>query len=152
MLSMYQHNSKNVPEYGSSDASPLMPEPAWHLYIVRCADGSLYTGIARDVERRLAEHRAGTPRGARYLRGRGPLALALAAPVGSRGSALRVERAVKALPKRRKEALVAGAEPVADLLARLTDRRDRRARPVAQRPRAARQRAKSSRVSGSVGG
>ncbi len=117
-----------------------MPEHPWHLYIVRCADGSLYTGVALDVERRLAEHRAGAARGARYLRGRGPLALVLAAPVGSRSEALRIERAVKALPKRRKEALVAGEET-------LTEAAD-----AAQRSRAARHRAKSSRVPGSVGG
>ena len=84
----------------------------------------------------MAEHRAGAPRGARYLRGRGPLALALAMPVGSRGEALRLERTVKALPKRRKEALVAGRESV----------------DAGQSSRSARQRAKSSRVPGSVGG
>ncbi len=89
----------------------------WHLYIVRCADGSLYTGVAVDVARRIAEHRAGASRAARYLRGRGPLALALSHPVGSRAQALRLERAVKALPKRRKEALVAGTESIAELRA-----------------------------------
>ncbi|TMQ51857.1 MAG: GIY-YIG nuclease family protein, partial [Candidatus Eisenbacteria bacterium] len=49
------------------------PAPRWHVYIVRTRDGTLYTGITIDVERRLAEHRADGGRGARYLRGRQPL-------------------------------------------------------------------------------
>jgi len=77
----------------------------WYLYMVRCRGGPLYTGIACDVQRRLSQHRAG--KGARYLRGRGPLELVFQAYVGSRSRALRLERAVKCLPKRRKEALAA---------------------------------------------
>jgi len=46
---------------------------AWYVYILRCGDGTLYTGITDDVDRRLAAHRAG--RGAKYTRGRGPLEL-----------------------------------------------------------------------------
>ena len=75
--------------------------PIWSLYIIRCADNSLYTGISPDVERRLAEHAAG--RGARYLRGRGPLQLIGSALVGSHGQALRVEYRFKRLSKSRKE-------------------------------------------------
>ena len=82
----------------------------WHLYIVRCRDGTLYTGIATDVERRLAEHQGAGPRGARYLRGRGPLTLALALEVGTRGVALRLEHRVKRMSRPDKEALV--ADPV----------------------------------------
>ncbi len=72
--------------------------------MVRCRDGSLYTGIACDVARRLAEHRAG--RGAKYLRGRGPIELVFSERIGSRGLALRAERCVKKLAKPKKEALV----------------------------------------------
>lgn len=79
----------------------------WHLYIVRCRDGTLYTGIATDVTRRLAEHEGAGPRGARYLRGRGPLTLALALEVGARGAALRLEHRVKRMSRADKEALVA---------------------------------------------
>lgn len=79
----------------------------WHLYIVRCRDGTLYTGIATDVERRLVEHQGSGPRGARYLRGRGPLTLALALEVGARGAALRLEHRVKRMSRADKEALVA---------------------------------------------
>jgi putative endonuclease len=75
------------------------------LYVVRCADGALYTGIALDVRRRLMQHRAG--RGAKALRGRGPLVLLRRCRVGALGRALRAERAMKRLPKARKEQLVA---------------------------------------------
>ena len=79
----------------------------YSLYIVRCADGSLYTGIAVDVARRLAEH-AGGPRGARYLRGKGPLELVFEQPVGDRSYASRLEHRVKRLGRSAKEALIAG--------------------------------------------
>jgi putative endonuclease len=78
----------------------------WHLYLVRCADGSLYTGITTDVERRLAAH--GRDRGARRLRGRGPLQLVFCRAVGDRSAALRIERRVKRLDRAQKERLIAG--------------------------------------------
>lgn len=80
--------------------------PTWHLYIVRCRDGTLYTGIATDVARRLVEHEGQGPRGARYLRGRGPLAVALTLEVGARGAALKLEHRVKRMSRAEKEALV----------------------------------------------
>ncbi|MFN8012721.1 MAG: GIY-YIG nuclease family protein [Holophagaceae bacterium] len=79
----------------------------WHLYLLRCGDGTLYCGIALDVAARLEAHRAG--KGARYTRGRGPLVLAYVERCGSRGEALRRERAVKALGRAAKLALIAGA-------------------------------------------
>jgi putative endonuclease len=82
--------------------------------MVRCRDGALYTGIACDVERRLAEHRCGA--GAKYLRGRGELHLVFRQRVGSRSRALQVERAVKRLSKRRKEELAASGRDVVELL------------------------------------
>ena len=78
----------------------------WHVYIVRCRDGSLYTGIATDVRRRIAEHARRYGRGAKYLRGRGPLRLVFARVIGTRGLALRIESRIKKLPKARKEALI----------------------------------------------
>ncbi|MCK6586494.1 MAG: GIY-YIG nuclease family protein, partial [Polyangiaceae bacterium] len=63
-----------------------MREP-WHVYILRCADGTLYTGIAIDVDARLERHASG--RGARYTRGRGPLVLVHVERAGSKGDALR---------------------------------------------------------------
>lgn len=83
----------------------------WFVYIVRCGDGTLYTGIATDVRRRIAEHARHDGRGARYLRGRGPLRLMFVRAIGAKGLALRVESRIKKLPKARKEALIAeGAE------------------------------------------
>ena len=79
----------------------------WHLYIVRCRHGHLYTGIATDVQRRLSEHRAG--RGAKYLRGRGPLTLVFEQRIGKKELALKIERQVKRLPKAQKERLINNA-------------------------------------------
>ncbi len=89
-----------------------MPDPGvapdqYNLYILRCADGSLYTGIAIDVDSRLAEHERGT-RGAKYLRGRTPFRLVFHAPVGDRSEAQRVEYRVKRLDRSEKLRLVSG--------------------------------------------
>ena len=92
-------------------------DPQWHLYLLRLANGHLYTGITTDVERRFAEHLAGAPKGAKCLRGRGPLQLVHAQPVGSRGEALRAEWVVKKLSKRHKEQLVEGRLALAAILA-----------------------------------
>ena len=86
----------------------------YSLYILRCADDSLYTGIALDVMKRVQEHAAG-PRGAKYLRGRGPLSLAFQVQVGDRGAASRAEHMVKKLPKSAKERLIMGAITLAEL-------------------------------------
>jgi putative endonuclease len=78
----------------------------WHLYVLRRADGALYTGISTDVERRIAEHTRGGARAARSLRARGPLTLVYRALLGAHGTALRAERRIKALPRRDKETLL----------------------------------------------
>jgi putative endonuclease len=94
-----------------------MPEkaPEWYLYMVRCRDGKLYTGIATDIERRIAEHRAG--KGAKYLRGRAPLKLVFRSRIGSRSLALKVEQAIKKLPKSRKETIIESGMDLSRLLA-----------------------------------
>lgn len=79
----------------------------YSLYILRCNDGSLYTGIAVDVAKRLREHE-NSKRGAKYLRGRGPLQLVFEAALGDRSVATRAEHRVKRLDRSQKEALVAG--------------------------------------------
>jgi putative endonuclease len=78
--------------------------PDWYVYILKCRDGSLYTGIATDVERRIADHLAS--KGAKYLRGRAPLKLVFKKQVGEKGRALKVEHQVKRLPRHKKEALI----------------------------------------------
>lgn len=77
----------------------------WHLYILRCKDGSLYTGITTDVEKRLEAHRSG--KGAKYTRGRGPLELVYREQCGTHSDALKRELAVKALTREQKQALIA---------------------------------------------
>ena len=79
-------------------------ENNWHLYILRCGDGSLYTGITTHVEKRLEAHSSG--RGAKYTRGRGPLRLVYREECGTHSQALKREWAIKALSRREKETLV----------------------------------------------
>lgn len=78
----------------------------WSVYLVRCRDRSLYTGIATDVGSRFAQHCQGGAKAAKYLRGRGPLELVFSAAVGDRSQASRLEARIKRLPKRDKERLV----------------------------------------------
>jgi len=79
---------------------------AWHVYVVECADGSLYTGIALDAEQRVARHNAG--HGARYTRSRLPVRLVHVEMAESRGAALRREYAIKRLTVAAKRELIAG--------------------------------------------
>jgi putative endonuclease len=76
----------------------------WFLYIIRCRDYSLYTGIATDVGRRFIEHEQG--HGAKYLRGKGPLTLEFYKKAGSRSRALTLECRIKQLSKAEKERIV----------------------------------------------
>ncbi len=76
----------------------------WCVYLLRCADGSLYTGITNDLPRRLDAHRSG--RGARYTRGRAPLALLHTEPAPTRSAALRREHELKQLRRRDKLAFL----------------------------------------------
>ncbi|MFW5823975.1 MAG: GIY-YIG nuclease family protein [Marinobacter sp.] len=80
----------------------------WHLYLVRTAGNTLYTGVTTDVQRRFAEHQQGGRRCARSLRGRGPLELVFSQAVGSRSRALRLEWQIKRWPRRHKEELIRG--------------------------------------------
>jgi putative endonuclease len=85
----------------------------YYCYILECADGSLYTGLTTDPERRLHQHSSG--RGARYTRAHLPVSLAVVEDHPDLRTAMRRERALKALPRERKLALlrrqVIGAEP-----------------------------------------
>lgn len=79
----------------------------WTVYILSCGDGSLYTGITNDLEKRLAAHRAGT--GARYTRGRGPLEVVYTEKKRNKSYALKREAAIKAMNRDEKIALSASA-------------------------------------------
>ena len=78
----------------------------WHIYMVRCRDGSLYIGITTDVTHRFAEHQKNNGAGAKYLRGRGYLRLVFQRKLGGRSLALGAESRVKKLSKARKEELL----------------------------------------------
>jgi putative endonuclease len=79
---------------------------SWFVYVVRCRDGSLYTGISTDVEARIARHNAGA--GARYTRARRPVRLLYVERKRSRSTALKREAAIKGLTRARKIELVGG--------------------------------------------
>lgn len=88
----------------------------WYVYVARCADDSLYCGIATDVASRIAAHDAG--KGARYTRGRGPLTVLLTRRCRTKGGALRVEYAFKQLTRSEKQALVIAPRERLEALAR----------------------------------
>ena len=77
---------------------------AWYIYILRCGDDTLYTGITDDVEKRLAAHRAG--KGAKYTRGRGPLELVYTEEVPDKSTALKREAAIKKMSRKEKLEMV----------------------------------------------
>lgn len=78
-------------------------DKTWKLYILRCGDGSLYTGITVDIQARLETHRSG--KGAKYTRGRGPLELVYSEECGTHSDALKRELVIKALTKEEKQTL-----------------------------------------------
>ena len=86
--------------------SEIEQASTWYLYLIRCANGHLYTGITTDVARRFSEHQLGGIKSAKYLRGKGPLTLMYQETVGSRGDALRREIAVKKLSRAQKLRLI----------------------------------------------
>jgi len=84
------------------------PKPGWLVYLLRCRDGSLYTGITNNLPKRLEAHAAG--RASRYTRSRLPVTLAYTERQPSRSRALTREAAIKKLSRRQKDSLVGGAE------------------------------------------
>ncbi|MCS6128952.1 GIY-YIG nuclease family protein [Shewanella baltica] len=112
--------TKNVVTEASLNPVPLNPAPLrptpikssslWYLYLVRCANGHLYTGVTTNVARRFSEHQSGGIKSAKYLRGKGPLTLMYQEQVGCHGDALRREIAVKKLSRSQKLALIESAE------------------------------------------
>ncbi|GMQ48769.1 GIY-YIG nuclease family protein [Vibrio sp. 10N] len=80
----------------------------WYVYLIRTAENKLYCGVTNDLERRFKQHQTG--KGAKALRGRGPLKLVWSQPQQSKSEALKTEIAIKKLDKKRKERLVATGE------------------------------------------
>ena len=79
-------------------------ENTWKLYILRCADNTLYTGITTDVEKRFKAHSSG--KGAKYTRGRGPLELVYREECGDHSAALKREHEIKSMSRQEKEKLL----------------------------------------------
>lgn len=84
-----------------------MPESPWFVYLLECADNTLYCGITTDTDRRVAEHNAGT--GAKYTRARRPVRMIAYRSCPDKSSALRLEIALKKLPRNRKLAALNSA-------------------------------------------
>ena len=101
MLRKMEVREKNTPEQ--------VYAATWSLYILRCRDGSFYTGVTNDIERRFREHEEG--RASRFTRTRRPVVLVYQEKCGSRSQALLRECAVKSLGRQGKEDLVAGGSP-----------------------------------------
>ncbi len=87
----------------------------WSVYLIRCGDNSLYTGISNDVDRRFAIHQSGNKQAAKYTRNRHPLKLVFTAEIGTKSGASKTEYYLKKLPKKTKERLVAGKTSLAEL-------------------------------------
>ena len=83
---------------------------SWCVYVVRCADGSLYTGIATDAARRVAEHNGSDQLAAKYTRARRPVVLVYQEPCADRAAAARREHAIKSLGRREKQSLIAARQ------------------------------------------
>jgi putative endonuclease len=95
-------------------AAPTELVDPWFVYVVRCSDGSLYTGVARDVDKRIQQHNEG--RGAKYTRGRGPVVMLASSPALARGDALRLEVRAKRLRAQEKLDAVRLPEPAEELV------------------------------------
>lgn len=87
----------------------------WSVYMIRCGDNSLYTGISNDVSKRFEVHQSGSAGAAKYTRTRHPLQLVFSAEIGDRSAASRAEYRLKKLSKNSKELLVAGKTSLSDL-------------------------------------
>lgn len=86
------------------DGIPKTPDSDWFVYILKCDDGSLYTGITNDLDRRIQQHNAGTA--SRYTRSRLPVKLVFQESQPNRSKALKREAAIKALTRHQKELLI----------------------------------------------
>ncbi len=85
-------------------------EDGWFIYILRCADETLYTGIAKDLKKRLDEHNSGGKTAAKYTRSRGPVSLVYSETAATHSAAAKREYAIKRMSKKCKELLIANSD------------------------------------------
>lgn len=106
MKPKYRRMLRKMKENEGHPAPGTTPGAVWSLYILRCCDGSFYTGVTTDLDRRLRMHQEG--KASRYTRTRRPVALVYREECGTRSRSLARECAVKSLSRERKEELIAG--------------------------------------------
>ena len=106
MKATYKRMLKKMEEREAEAGVAAAPSEPWFLYILECGDGSYYTGVTKDLDRRLAQHSAG--KASRYTRTHLPVKLIYSEACESRTAALVRECAVKALPREKKEKLIIG--------------------------------------------
>jgi len=106
--------SRQPSEIESSATEAGQKAAQWSVYILRCADNSLYTGITTDLCRRLNEHNGLVKNGAKYTRNRQPVALVYQENAGSRSEACKRESAIKRLSKPQKEELIVKSQKNSD--------------------------------------
>ncbi len=87
----------------------------WSVYMIRCGDNSLYTGISNDVPKRFEVHQSGSAKAAKYTRNKHPLKLVFSAEIGDKSAASRAEYRLKKLSKRNKELLIRGKTSLSNL-------------------------------------
>ncbi len=92
-----------------------MEKNIWSIYMIRCGDRSLYTGISNNVAKRFAVHQSGKSSSTKYTRTRHPLELVFTAEIGTRSAASIIEYRVKQLHKKTKERLVSGTTSLLEL-------------------------------------
>lgn len=103
---MKQTDNTSQAEYTAKQTDSDRNKAAqWAVYLIRTASNQLYCGVTTDVERRLNEH-SGSKKGAKYLKGKGPLNLAWTEQVGDKKTAMRLEYRIKRLSKAKKELII----------------------------------------------
>lgn len=104
-------------DYSTASHPEKLPgdDSAWVVYLLRCADRSLYAGVTADLTRRLRQHNGELAGGARYTQPRRPVKVAWQSPAASRSAAQKIEARLKQLTRRDKEALITGRLQLADI-------------------------------------
>ena len=102
----------SAPQSVTGTHSPPANTAAWLVYLLECADGTLYCGVTNNMDRRLNQHNGQIPGGARYTRGRRPVLLLANRACGDKSEALRLEKAVKSRPRTHKLQFLLSGEMV----------------------------------------
>jgi putative endonuclease len=105
-MKVQEEHSSYSSAAGAKATTTAAPESVWFLYILKCRDGSLYTGVTNDIDRRFLLHQEG--KASRYTRTRRPVVLVYREKCGGRSQALARECAVKSLSRQRKNELILG--------------------------------------------